>query len=227
MQWPLRILLASCMLASALSNPCLCIFDVDRTLTGKQWESFGNECSGNKEVTGVDDDAYGRGTLTLSVAGQHLNETFCHECYYGIVSAGIASGPRSHERDSLVQLLHGPHAPANEWDDNCGIPVKAPLVLGCQDGTKQNAVRSIVEYYATIHPDSPKFADNDVHFFDDRESNVAPFNGTGFNAHQISCASRDPAPFSRTVHGSHQGAVGFCGATLNEITPDKGVKLCA
>merc|ERR1712205_185623 len=68
---------------SSSSRPCLCIFDVDRTLTGKQGTAA--DCPSDLEVPGVPDDAYSRGTLRLSVAAEQLNQTFCAQCYLGVV----------------------------------------------------------------------------------------------------------------------------------------------
>ena len=56
-------------------SACLCVFDVDRTLTGKQGLADGTQCAGNKIVDGVWDSAYGGGTLTLSQAAQGLNRS--------------------------------------------------------------------------------------------------------------------------------------------------------
>ena len=54
-------------------SACICIFDVDRTLTGKQGLAEGSQCPGNKIVDGVWDTAYGGGILTLSAAAQNQN----------------------------------------------------------------------------------------------------------------------------------------------------------
>lgn len=54
-------------------SACLCVFDVDRTLTGKQGLAEGSQCPANRLVEGVWDSAYGGGTLTLSEGGQNLN----------------------------------------------------------------------------------------------------------------------------------------------------------
>ena len=56
-------------------NACICVFDVDRTLTGKQGLAEGSKCPDNKMVDGVWDSAYGGGTLTLSPAAQNLNRS--------------------------------------------------------------------------------------------------------------------------------------------------------
>ena len=53
-------------------SACICIFDVDRTLTGKQGLAEGSQCPANKIVDGVWDTAYGGGILTLSAAAQNL-----------------------------------------------------------------------------------------------------------------------------------------------------------
>ena len=86
--------------------PCLCVFDIDRTLTGKQGTG-GSECPADTEIWGIWDAAYSGGWLTLSEAGANLKETFCSKCYMGIVSHGIASGRNSQERTYLVESLAG------------------------------------------------------------------------------------------------------------------------
>ena len=87
-----------------------------------------------------------------------------------------------------------------------------------RDGQKQDAVQAIVAWYATSAAKPQTFDPSDVHFFDDRADNVSPFEGTGFNAHQISCASRDT---------SKGGLVGLCGATASEIVATAGVSTCS
>jgi len=53
-----------------------------------------------------------------------------------------------------------------------------------------------------------------VWHFDDRADNALYFEGTDFNAHQISCKSRD------------RGMIGSCGATKDEFVLKKGVSAC-
>merc|ERR1712087_1037853 len=94
-----------------------------------------------------------------------------------------------------------------------GVALSSPLVVGCQDKTKQYAVASIVQWFqdskdVTIAPEH-------VWHFDDREDNVAAFKGTGFNARQVSCNSRD-----------YGGAVGLCGGTHAELQPHIGIVTC-
>ena len=117
----------------------------------------------------------------------------------------ITSAPGSKERATLVNMLNdGQHRVKNEWDDTCSYPVTSPLVLSCRDGTKQITVQGIVDWYGAINV---TIAAGDVHFFDDRESNIAPFEDTAFNAHQISCATRDPSPGDKYNHPGTEGAV--------------------
>ncbi|CAE7235741.1 D27 [Symbiodinium natans] len=171
---------------------CLCVFDIDRTLTGKQgvhgrWSS----CPHNEKVRGVWDSAYSGGTLTLSDAGQNLEHTFCNSCYLGVVSAGTASGRNSDERRYLLRhvlksrpfnRLRDRVTSASSWTVG-QIWVNSPLVLGWPDRKKQNAVKKIVQWYQRKGID---LAARNVHFFG-----------------EISCASRD-----RNIGN---GMVGLCG----------------
>jgi len=87
--------------STATAQPCLCVFDIDRTLTGKQGDT--TTCPNNTELSGVHDNGYGSGNLTLSaLAAIGINTTFCGGCYLGICSAGDADGEGSEERDVLV-----------------------------------------------------------------------------------------------------------------------------
>ena len=190
-------------------KPCLCVFDIDRTLTGKQGAV--NTCPGNKEVQGIWDSAYGGGWLTLSDAAEALasGKTFCKKCYLGIVSHGIASGDGSAERSYLLEhvLISKPfselaaaNGQAKHW--SASGQVVSPLVLGWPDGQKQNAVTGILNWYAQVGINIPK---RKVYFFGDRTENIPPFQGTGYNAREISCQSRD--------YSIGNGIVGLCGAT--------------
>ena len=199
------------------ASECLCVFDVDRTLTGKQGSAPSGACPADREVSGVRDSAYGGGTLTLSALAQGINGTFCNDCWLGVCSAGSASGTGSDEQKFLLaSVLGGPNRVGNATSWSSGIPATSPLVVCQPDGKKQDAVKSIVDWYATVA--KIVIAPSDVYFFDDRADNVKPFAGTGFNAHQISCASRD---------ASKLGQVGLCGATVDEITRAKGIGSCS
>lgn len=201
---------------TTLKPSCLCIFDVDRTLTGAQGQE--TKCPTAKIQPNVPDNAYKGGTLMLSeLAWKGINQTFCVKCHHGIVSAGEVTGGLSPER-AVIMTAVGPQNTTltDKWQD---LPTKGPftssLVLGWPDGTKQNAVKSIVEWFMREH--KVYVPDSMVHFFDDRPNNIAPFKGLPYNARQISCASRDPG----------NPDLGFCGAQLSEIVPDTGVKSCA
>ena len=85
------------------TEDCLCIFDIDRTLTGKQGDLTSPTCDKNKLENSIWDTAYGGGWLTLSEAAQTLPETFCNSCYLGVVSAGDAGGHTSPERPFLLE----------------------------------------------------------------------------------------------------------------------------
>ena len=155
---------------------CLCIFDVDRTLTGRQGDT--RSCPGNRVVSGSYDDAYGGGSLTLSQLGQNLWHTFCGSCHVRAITA------HPHRR---------PNLPISE------------SVVGCNEGCKA--------YHAGRMASELGIAKSEVYMFDDKASNINPFRGTGMNAHQVSC-------------GSREGGHGLCGATLGEIQKAKGVTTC-
>mmetsp|Transcript_26921 Transcript_26921/g.47909 ORF Transcript_26921/g.47909 Transcript_26921/m.47909 type:complete len:254 (+) Transcript_26921:100-861(+) len=70
--------------AAHRGQPCLCIFDIDRTLTGKQGDT--GRCPGNRVTDGWD-GAYGGGKLTLSKLGQQIGSTFCGQCRLAAITA--------------------------------------------------------------------------------------------------------------------------------------------
>lgn len=207
---------------------CLCVFDLDRTLTGEQEKT--SECPHNTVINDCTDTAYTGGKLTLSEVGQTLEGTFCAEqkCYVGIVSTGDASGRDSSERKHMVDLLTkgGGKLVSSDWNGpskdgenrrSCqGITVTSPLVVGCADGSKQYAVESMIQWFR--HEKNVDLLESNVWFFDDRKDNVEPFSATKINARQISCGSRDT--------GGRFDKIGRCGATTSEIVQDKGVKTC-
>ena len=200
------------------SPPCLCVFDIDRTLTGRQ--DAAKDCPDDEVVPHVKDCAYKGGTLLLSAAGKNISATFCASCYAGIVSAGNACLHGSPERAQLVRTLNvsGWNLPPNaQWSHPKKVD-KGPLVTSWQDGHKQDAVRGIVAWYNASAGVAIKPAD--VYMFDDKKVNIAAFKGTGFNARQISCNSRDWSGFNL-------GHIGLCGATHKEVKkPETGVNLC-
>eukprot|EP00930_Biecheleria_cincta_P049136 TRINITY_DN34387_c0_g1_i1.p1 TRINITY_DN34387_c0_g1~~TRINITY_DN34387_c0_g1_i1.p1 ORF type:complete len:258 (-),score=36.39 TRINITY_DN34387_c0_g1_i1:248-988(-) len=205
--------------AASLAGPCLCVFDVDRTLTGRQ--DLIEVCPRNKVFPGVKDNGLfnGRppyyGNFTASELLLGLSETFCHKCYLGIASTGMASG--NNQKMLLLDLIGSAltHEAADllprSWTKvKANKPSEPPLVLWCQDKSKHLNVREIVRWYAHrgVH-----FSSKDVFFFDDKAANILSFKSTDYNARQISCASRN-------------GTVGLCGGTPAEVVAAPGVFLC-
>mmetsp|Transcript_107082 Transcript_107082/g.167226 ORF Transcript_107082/g.167226 Transcript_107082/m.167226 type:complete len:286 (-) Transcript_107082:90-947(-) len=200
---------------------CLCVFDIDRTLTGKQGQVA--NCPSDKQFDGIYDAAYSGGTLLVSEGLLKLKESFCRDCYLGIISAGTASGPGSNERKKLVELLQeGGHLPVGlteAWNPSGCAPsvqIVAPLVTSCQDETKHLSIPGIQKFYADKFNASVK--DEQVYFFDDRHINIDPFKAYQsqhkYNARQISCRTRDDE-------------IGMCGATLAEFKDaQKGISEC-
>jgi len=186
------------------TSPCLCLFDIDRTITGDQ----GRTCGGRSVVLrGIWDPAYGGGPLTLSALGRAgAASTFCGGCQLGLISAG--SGGGASMRGRIADGFLGRRA-GSRWS---GPEASSPLVVGCSDGRKASCARGILRWYAQqgIH-----ISGRDVHHFDDKASSVGSFEGSGMNAHQVSC-------WSRSRHGSHGG----CGALPGEVTRRRGISYC-
>lgn len=191
-------------------EPCLCLFDVDRTLTADQKQL---KCPGASRVMGVNDSAYGGGTLILSDLAQHIPETFCKRCYRGVVSAGDAGGSFSDMRGIIMQMLGGHDATLGGKWSNVNL-VTSLMVWGAPDGKKQGVVKDILGWVHRTH--NFVIQDKDVYYFDDSKLNVPPFIATGYNARQVSCGSR-----------SKGEVIGLCGATSEEIIPHQGVKMCS
>jgi len=186
---------------------CLCLFDIDRTLTGKQGAAFPT-CQQNAVQHNVYDSAYGGGDLTLSNLGQHVQSTACARCKLGIVSHGTAGG--NSMKRKIRSLIQGSGYIPDHWSYPNSID--SPLVLGCS--YKPSCVRGVVDWYnrhgASISPSK-------VYIFDDKRDNVESFHGSGFNAHQVSCSSRD---------WGEGGSIGFCGGSAGEVRLAQGVSTC-
>lgn len=190
---------------------CLCVFDVDRTLTGSQ-DLAGSTCPRNRVVQGIIDPAYRTGNLTISALGQAVNRTFCAHCHLGVVSAGSAGGPA--ERGQLRALLQGLGGLLpGTWSGP--KMVNSPLVVDCPDARKASCVADLVDWYKQSR--SIEIAPWDVFFFDDLRGNTRGFAERGYNARQVSCASRD---------ASMGGVVGLCGALPEEIIGERGIRDC-
>lgn len=186
-------------------HECLCIFDIDRTLTGKQSDE---QCPANEQFHNVWDNAYGGGDLALSEFGQNVCKSFCGECRLGVVSHGTAGGDTM-KNIVLDQLSCNGHTLPNEW--SYPHHIHSPLVLGCAN--KSPCVEGVVNWYENERVHISK---NDVYFFDDRRDNVEAVGHQGYNARQISCSTR----------GGSWDEIGGCGAELKEITRDDGTFTC-
>jgi hypothetical protein len=203
--------------AEADDDPCLCVFDIDRTLTCKQ--GWADQCEGTVEQWGTDDSAFSGGGLILSQAAANMQDTFCGGCFRGIVSAGDAGGEGSGERGKLQELI----GDETWWQDvnyDVNAQVSTPLVVHAVDGNKQDSVSAMLQWWR--NEKGVKITDENVWFFDDLLKNVEGFRGSGFNARQISCKSRGPV--EQWV--AWDGRVGGCGAVVDEIIPEKGVHIC-
>jgi len=204
---------------------CLCVFDIDRTLTAKQ--GWAEKCKDHHvtELIGIPDMAYAQGTMIASELAQSMGASFCGKCFHGIVTAGVASGPGSPERDHIMEFIGGAaRTRSTIWQDIKFQPqtdIQSSLVVRAKDGNKQDSVRKMVQWWRTVQ--KIDIDDRDVYFFDDMAENVKPFEGTGFNAFQVSCVVRGPA---EALPGAYDGKIGGCGGTLTELTEKKGVHLC-
>jgi len=227
---PTTTVTTTTLTTTTTNDHCLCVFDVDRTLTASQ----NSDCPDAVEKPGVVDPAYGGGTLKLSQLAVNMGKTFCARCYHAVVTRGDAGGDAGgHDSKERVILFNDVLGPVNYtksnkwgmWKQGPDGPSQDPnwhatssLVFFTNDGSKHQAVKSIVEeFFLGSH--NILISDYNVHFFDDREDNVKPFEKTSYNAHQVSCAARDP----------DINNVGKCGGVVSEIIESPGgvMTLCS
>jgi hypothetical protein len=172
----------------------------------------------------VADTAFSGGTMILSQFAANVKDTFCGKCYHGIVSAGDAGGDNSGERGQLFEALGGTDKMGVDfWQDlnwQADAEASSSLLVHAVDGKKQDSVRKMLDWWRDHQGLDIK--DENVWFFDDVLKNVEGFKGTKFNARQISCKSRGPV--EQWVQWD--GKVGGCGATTDEIKPERGVHVC-
>lgn len=222
MQARLVFALLTVPLGTAVS-PCLCIFDFDRTLTGKQNDT--HHCPNNKPYKSIKDPAYGGGLFTLSQGALNMKTTFCKECYVGVISKGHAGGEESEMRDKVVMYLNdykeGHLRVDNTWCVPKGqdvVTVTSSLVTDVPDGHKHRVANGIRDWFLN-GPKGIHIAAENTHFFDDVAANVKQFEGHGYNARQISCKSRDN-------HHDPKDEIGYCGLTTDEVVSDSGIHYC-
>jgi len=160
--------------------------------------------------------------LTLSDAALRLNQTFCKSCHMGIIAEMPSSGDMSKMHAEVIMYLNKGKTHdltvENKWHEfktSAQENVTAPLLMNVKAAYKHHAALDIKNWYSSkkhIEIKAP-----DVYVFDDVKESVESFKGHGFNARQVSCHSRD---------SSHQGLVGRCGATTEEIKKDAGIHTC-
>lgn len=224
--------------------PCLCVFDVDRTLTARQrcesqdpsacstasggryCEVVSGQCKpkggkdfcNNTNITehmGVPDTAYDGGILRTSELGSKMNETFCNTCMHGIVSAGEVSGP-------------DPHMHEREIIFEAIGGIKKTISGGWMDTPeKWNNITSplVIGYPDTKKQDAVAsivewYRNNKYHIAD---GDVYFFDDRLDNVQPFSSMKFNAMQVSCK---SRDANLGLCGATLDEIQPKKGVHPC-
>jgi hypothetical protein len=225
---PARSVPASPRGDSGASATCLCVFDIDRTLTGRQFDT--KHCPRNRQLD-MWDEGYGGGRVTLSALGRDgIATTFCNQCLLGITSAGQGSGADSKWNHYILEeLMRGErhdaftveHPHHKHWSHGTGV--RSPYVLSQGNRHKQVSVELIRQWYGKQGVD---VLARDVFFFGDRAENIMPFREKGLNSRQISCTTRAAHDRRQYAH-SGSGMVGYCGATPEEIKPEIGNILCA
>jgi len=197
--------------AADATNPCLCIFDVDSTLIS--WSTH-KHCP-KTQRTGIYDGSY---EILRAEGSYRLSETFCNACWAGVISAGSAGTQGGDERKDLVKMLQqGGHLPTDTWNPSgCHNKGHSPLITSCSN--KPSAVPGIIQYYKNFN--GVHIADKDVHFFDDEPSNIVVFEGSSYNAHQISCGT------TGGTTGGLDGGDNKCAASLEEVNNSPGIKYC-
>lgn len=207
---------ADCPLPCEAQGPpmanCLCLFDVDRTLTAKQNSEHCHR-NGTYLVPGVADTAYHGGGLVLSELAQNVRRSFCGSCLRGVLSNGDVGGPHSAMRHVVSAVLGGPEwTLTNKWEHYVDGR-RSTLMVGIPNAEKARVAADVVSWL--YQQRGVEIEKTRVYFFDDSAENVRQFKGTGMNAQQISCTSRDK--------GAH---LGVCGGRTDELSEDGGVLTC-
>jgi len=206
----MNALAAALLVSVAESGPCLCIFDVDSTLIS--WSST-DKCP-TIQHSGV----FGGSDEVMRAEGEYrLSESFCSQCYMGSISAGGANYADGEREDVVKMLKQGGKLTTSKWTSGCHDKGSSPLVTSCS--TKQKAVPGIKKYYEDS--EGVQIADSDVHFYDDQPYNIVVFEGTGYNAKQVSCGST-----GGTTGGYDGGESNKCAASLDEVNNSPGIKFC-
>jgi hypothetical protein len=217
---------------------CLCLFDVDRTLTSMQGAKS-STCPGDQVFSTVPDPAYlpsgaSPGPFTASEFALNIRNSFCgQKCHLGVISAGKMSGgggavdPEHGLITGLLSKSNGnakmPAASKLSWA-KFGSSTLAPFIWGTPATSKYQAVPTIQKYYAQF---GAKIDDDQVFFFDDIAENVKPWGSTRYHAHQIACDKRAADPTGKHHAGDPSKYLGLCGATVNEVNGHAFKKTCS
>lgn len=236
-------LVPSPITASAAVNPeekfewpapekCLCLFDVDRTLTSRQLQTDAatdEKCPKTQYAPQVDgkaviDWSYKGGRLRLSELTLNMDQTFCvkQNCFMGVISAGGASG------DDEKKILYD-HIKGNS-EENAGgagfgqfasvdANVHMQKIVFTPDPLKGDVAKKIFDWLNSKEGKAAGIPANKVWLFDDHLGNAAEMEKYGFNGREVSCKTRDQS--------IGNGLVGLCGAELSEVVPSKGISTCA
>lgn len=105
----------------------------------------------------------------------------------------------------------------DKWNPSgCHNHGNSPLITSCSN--KPSAVPGIVKYYKDT--EGVEIANENVHFYDDQPYNIVVFEGTGYNAKQVSCGT------TGGTTGGFDGGDDKCAASFEEVNDEKGVKFC-
>jgi hypothetical protein len=136
------------------SNDCLCVFDIDRTITSFSGQT--GECEGSYEGEGID-TSYGCSNTIRFAEGAKNTVQGCLDsgCKVGIVtdSSNTFNGKLSTDRSELDDIFSGTGIDL----DNC-TSVNSSCQSSAQGGTKAQRIKNIGN------------ADT-IYFFDDSETN--------------------------------------------------------
>jgi hypothetical protein len=218
--------------ALSSNKECLCIFDVDRTLTTLQGSKT---CPGDRIYANVADPAYPptTGPFTASEFALRVGQSWCgRSCRLAVITAGTmpSGGKPDAEHRVIADLLSKNNGNAKmpgpeklPWASFSSGQL-APFVHSAPHLAKFKAVPTIQKYYANNA--GAKIDDDAVFFFDDIAANVQPWRSTKYHAHQISCLTRARDP-QKTSSPSNNKELGLCGATLAEINALAFRKTCS
>ena len=214
-------------------SDCLCVFDMDRTLTSRETSDPG--CQTSKKIPGARSAGYCFDNLWWSEMAQKINtDPTCKSCKIGVISAGNADG--AGQREAFGNLI-GDKAKvglysSTPWNEAFGHGCQSqsyPGLVGC--GDKGIALKNIIEYWRNKGVEFQR-----VNFYDDRVDHInqvankaeaGAYGHVDVRAKQVSCPSRDNGGDCQTRHGcSYSGEIGCCGGQANEFNIKNPKEIC-